>query len=133
MNHGQTSHECHSQDEEPDFKSMANHKGSQQDSGMTMIAVLLCTLVRGTKLQEGKVSQNCTPWSSFTVMELAEGASGTWMLKGGETCADVTEKSVQVSGMLLLQTRAVALLSRVAGMCEDDTRLQRVVPYILVS
>lgn len=112
---------------------MANHKGSQQDSGMTMIAVLLCTLVRGTKLQEGKVSQNFPPWSSFTVMELAEGASGRWMLKGGETCADVTEKSVQVSGMLLLQTRAVALLSRVAGMCEDDTRLQRVVPYILVS
>ncbi len=34
---------------------MAGHPGSRQDSGMTMIAVLLCTLVRGTKLQEGKV------------------------------------------------------------------------------
>ena len=34
---------------------MADHTGSRKDSGMTMIAVLLCTLVRGTKLQEGKV------------------------------------------------------------------------------
>ena len=32
-----------------------------------------------------------------------------------------------------MQTRAVALLSRVAVLCDDDTRLQRVVPYILVS
>ena len=32
-----------------------------------------------------------------------------------------------------VQTRAVALLSRVSVMCDDDTRLQRVVPYILVS
>ena len=31
-----------------------------------------------------------------------------------------------------MQTRAVALLSRVAVLCDDDTRLQRVVPYILV-
>ena len=31
-----------------------------------------------------------------------------------------------------LQTRAVALLSRAAAMCDDDTRLQRVVPYLLV-
>ena len=35
--------------------------------------------------------------------------------------------------MCSVQTRAVALLSRVAVMCDDDTRLQRVVPYILVS
>ena len=31
------------------------------------------------------------------------------------------------------QTRAVALLSRAAEMCDDDTRLQRVVPYLLVG
>ena len=31
------------------------------------------------------------------------------------------------------QTRAVALLSRAAEMCDDDTRLQRIVPYLLVS
>ena len=31
------------------------------------------------------------------------------------------------------KTRAVALLSRAAEMCDDDTRLQRVVPYLLVS
>ena len=37
------------------MRSMASHPGSRQDSGMTLIAVLLCTLVRGTKLQEGKV------------------------------------------------------------------------------
>ena len=43
------------QEEEPNTRSMATHPGSRQDSGMTMIAVLLCTLVRGTKLQEGKV------------------------------------------------------------------------------
>ena len=35
--------------------------------------------------------------------------------------------------MCFVQTRAVALLSRVAVMCDDDTRLQRVVPYILVN
>ena len=44
------------QKDEQDIKSIASHTGSQQDSGMTLIAVLLCTLVRGTKLQEGKVS-----------------------------------------------------------------------------
>ena len=31
------------------------------------------------------------------------------------------------------QTRAVALLSQAAALCDDDTRLQRVVPYLLVS
>ena len=30
------------------------------------------------------------------------------------------------------QTRAVALLCKAAEMCDDDTRLQRVVPYLLV-
>lgn len=31
-----------------------------------------------------------------------------------------------------MQTRAVALLSKAAALCDDDTRLQRVVPYLLV-
>lgn len=44
----------HVQEQEPDLREMAS-LGSRQDSGMTMIAVLLCTLMRGTKLQEGKV------------------------------------------------------------------------------
>ena len=34
---------------------------------------------------------------------------------------------------MLVQTRAVALLCKAAEMCDDDTRLQRVVPYLLVS
>ncbi|KAK9909837.1 hypothetical protein WJX75_008190 [Coccomyxa subellipsoidea] len=51
-------------------------------NGMVLITVLLCTLVRGAKLQEAK-------------------------------------------------TRAVALLSKAAALCDDDTRLQRVVPYLL--
>ncbi|BDA42626.1 probable phosphoinositide 3-kinase regulatory subunit 4 [Coccomyxa sp. Obi] len=61
----------------------AGYQGTESASdGMVLITVLLCTLVRGAKLQEAK-------------------------------------------------TRAVALLSRAAAMCDDDTRLQRVVPYLL--
>ena len=43
------------QGQELDPAMMANADSSQQDSGMTLIAVLLCTLMRGTKLQEAKV------------------------------------------------------------------------------
>lgn len=32
-----------------------------------------------------------------------------------------------------LQARAVAMLSRTAEACNDDVRLQRIVPYLLVS
>ena len=34
---------------------MATADGSHRDNGMTLVAVLLCTLMRGTKLQEAKV------------------------------------------------------------------------------
>ena len=43
------------QGQELDPTRMANADSSQQDNGMTLIAVLLCTLMRGTKLQEAKV------------------------------------------------------------------------------
>ena len=43
------------QGQELDPARMANADSSQQDNGMTLIAVLLCTLMRGTKLQEAKV------------------------------------------------------------------------------
>ena len=43
------------QGQELDFARMANADSSQPDNGMTLIAVLLCTLMRGTKLQEAKV------------------------------------------------------------------------------
>ncbi|EIE24687.1 hypothetical protein COCSUDRAFT_258, partial [Coccomyxa subellipsoidea C-169] len=61
----------------------AGYQGRESTAnGMVLITVLLCTLVRGAKLQEAK-------------------------------------------------TRAVALLSKAAALCDDDTRLQRVVPYLL--
>ena len=43
------------QGHELDPTRMANADSSQPDNGMTLIAVLLCTLMRGTKLQEAKV------------------------------------------------------------------------------
>ena len=49
-----------------------------------MIAVLLCSLLRGARLQESRV-------------------------------------------------QAMALLTEIAAGCDDDTRLQRIVPYLMVS
>ena len=49
-----------------------------------MIAVLLCSLLRGARLQESRV-------------------------------------------------QAMALLTEIAARCDDDTRLQRIVPYLMVS
>ena len=31
-----------------------------------------------------------------------------------------------------MQTKAVAMLSEAAELCDDDTRLQRIIPYMLV-
>ena len=42
------------------------------------------------------------------------------------------DESTYLICLLHAQTRAVALLSRAAEWCDDDTRLQRVVPYLLV-
>ena len=33
---------------------------------------------------------------------------------------------------MLVQARAIALLSEAARYCDDDTRLQRIVPYLVV-
>lgn len=53
-------------------------------SPVIMIAVLLCSLLRGARLQESRV-------------------------------------------------QAMALLTEIAAGCDDDTRLQRIVPYLMVS
>ena len=34
--------------------------------------------------------------------------------------------------LCLMQTQAVAMLSEAAELCDDDTRLQRIIPYMLV-
>lgn len=81
-----------------------------QASGMTLIAVLLCTLIRGAKLQEAKVIKHI----ALDVVLL------------------VLLHTRDLNYSLFLQTRAVALLSKAATMCDDDTRLQRIVPYLLV-
>ncbi len=51
---------------------------------MILVAVLLCTLLRGVRMQESKIA-------------------------------------------------AITLLTQAAMHCDDDTRLQRIVPYLLVS
>ena len=51
---------------------------------MILVAVLLCTLLRGVRMQESKIA-------------------------------------------------AITLLTQAAMRCDDDTRLQRIVPYLLVS
>ena len=51
---------------------------------MILVAVLLCTLLRGVRMQESKIA-------------------------------------------------AITLLTQAAKHCDDDTRLQRIVPYLLVS
>ena len=57
-----------------------------RDAGdsMILVAVLLCTLLRGVRMQESKIA-------------------------------------------------AITLLTQAAMHCDDDTRLQRIVPYLLVS
>ena len=46
---------------------------------------------------------------------------GQYMLKGQH-----------VLKLCLMQTQAVAMLSKAAELCDDDTRLQRIIPYMLV-
>lgn len=54
------------------------------EDSMILVAVLLCTLLRGVRMQESKIA-------------------------------------------------AITLLTQAATHCDDDTRLQRIVPYLLVS
>ncbi|KAK9806003.1 hypothetical protein WJX73_003643 [Symbiochloris irregularis] len=67
-------------DKQADVKETG--KSNAHAEGMVLVAVLLCALVRGAKLQDSRA-------------------------------------------------RAVAMLSQAAEMCDDDTRLQRIVPYLL--
>ena len=64
----------------------AQGSSSLPDAGdsMILVAVLLCTLLRGVRMQESKIA-------------------------------------------------AMTLLTQAAMHCDDDTRLQRIVPYLLVS
>lgn len=57
---------------------------SSSGDSMILVAVLLCTLLRGVRMQENKIA-------------------------------------------------AITLLTHAAKFCDDDTRLQRIVPYLLVS
>ena len=54
-------------------------------------------------------------------------------MRTGVACCCPHGWSVQLQSMaLLLQARAVAMLSLAAERCDDDARLQRIVPYLLV-
>ena len=60
--------------------------------------------------------------------------SGQGVAHSGQPCSTRASSpgSRGVRARACAQTRAVALLSQAAGLCDDDTRLQRVVPYLLV-
>lgn len=101
----------------------AGYQGMESASdGMVLITVLLCTLVRGAKLQEAKVG-NFKGIATHDVIFLR---TILWCSRQA-----LFSQYPEICGRSL-QTRAVALLSRAAAMCDDDTRLQRVVPYLLV-
>lgn len=100
---------------------------------MVLLAVLLCTLLRGSKLQESKVC-------------CAVCAAG-WLAGARERMPASSVRPQLYLTLLalllpppllarcpgLLQRAAIMLLFRCALLCDEQVRLQTVVPYLLTQ